>query len=189
MKETNNKGENFYKHWEKQREKKWLYVFLHGSIYWGLPVAISTFILSSHFEIENMSISKLIISSVLFMIGGLWFGLSQFIRIDNIYIGLNDEDEIRKGIQTLESGDNWNYENLKISKAHDETLNIQNQLIWFEEKDLTAEKIDECFKLVLGDFLRLKKNKEFEHFIKSRKVRFQIIDNSEKENLLLEKLI
>ena len=35
MKEKSEKEENFYLEWEKRRKKKWLYVFLHGSIYWG----------------------------------------------------------------------------------------------------------------------------------------------------------
>jgi len=71
----------------------------------------------------------------------------------------------------------------------DKTLNIQNQLIWFEDKDLTSENIKECFNMVLGDYQRLKKNIDFECFVTDRKVRIQIMDNSEKEILLMEKLI
>ena len=78
MKELSKKGENFYLFWEKQREKKWLYIFVHGSIYWGLPMAIGAFLINSQFEIGNMSISKLLISIVVFMIGGLGYGHSQF---------------------------------------------------------------------------------------------------------------
>jgi len=189
MKELNKKGENFYRRWEKQREKKWFYVFVHGSIYWGLPVAIGTFLLSSHFEIENMSISKLLISVIVFMIGGLGFGFSQFKRIDNIYLGLNDDNEIKKGILAIETGNNWNYENLMINKEIDETLTIQNQLFWFEEKNITSKKIEDCFDLVYADFQRLKKNKDFDQFTSNRKVRIQIKDNSNKETLLKEKLI
>lgn len=189
MKELSKKGENFYRLWEKQREKKWLYVFLHGSVYWGVPVAIGTFLLSSHFEIENMSLAKLLISVIVFMIGGLGYGLSQYKRIDNIYIGFNDDAEIKKGIQTIETGKNWNYENLIINKEFDETLTIQNQLLWLEEKDITPEKIEDCFKLVNEDYQRLKKNKNFDQFMRNRKVRIQIVDNSETENLLMEKFI
>ncbi len=187
MKELNKKRENFYRLWEKQREKKWLFIFLHGSIYWGLPVAIGTFLLSSHFEIGNMSFSKLIISVIVFMIGGLGFGLSQFKRIDKIYLSLNDDNEIKRGIQTIETGGNWNYENLIINKEDDETLNIQNQLFWFEEKDITSKKIKECFNLVNEDYQRLKRNRDFEQFMSNRKVRIQIMDNSDKKTLLMEK--
>jgi len=101
MKETSKKGEQFYRRWAEQIEKKWLYVFLHGSIYWGIPVAIFTYLWSAHFEFDKGSILKFLTSSGLFMIAGLWFGLSQFKRIDSIYSGLNDEAEIRKGIQTI----------------------------------------------------------------------------------------
>jgi len=189
MKELNKKGETFYRLWEKKREKKWLYVFVHGSVYWGLPVAIGTFLLSSHFEIENMSVSKLLISIIVFMIGGIGFGFSQFKRIDNIYLGLNDDNEIKKGIQTIETSGNWNYENLIISKENNETLNIQNQLFWFEEKDITSKKIEECFNLVNEDFQRLKKNKDFEHFLLNHKVTIQIVDNFDGKTPLLEKLL
>jgi hypothetical protein len=187
MKELNKKGEAFYRLWEKKREKKWLYVFVHGSVYWGLPVAIGTFLLSSHFEIENMSISKLLFSIILFMIGGIGFGLSQFKRIDNIYLGLNDDNEIKNGIQTIENGGNWNYENLIIRIENDDTLNIQNQLFWFEEKDVTSNKIVECFNLVEEDFQRLKKNRYFEQFLSNRKVTIQIMDNSDRKTPLMEK--
>ncbi len=187
MKELNKRREDFFLRWERQREKKWLYVFLHGSIYWGLPVAVGTFLLSSQFEIENMSIPYLLISMVVFMIGGLGLGLSQFKRIDNIYLGLNDVCEIRNGIQTIESGGFWKYENLIIYMADDETLTIQNQLFWFEEKDITQKQIEECYNLVEEDYQRLKKNRDFEQFMSNHKVRIQIMDNSNRKALLLEK--
>ena len=189
MKELNKKGENFYRLWEKQREKKWRYVFLHGSIYWGVPVAIGTFLLSSHFEIENMSMAKFLISVIVFMIGGLGYGLSQFKKIDNIYFSVNDDAEIKKGIQTIAAGKIWEYENLIIHKEVDETLTIQNQLLWLEEKDITSKKIEDCFNLVYEDYKRLKKNKDFDHFTKNRKVRIQLFDNSDKENLLTERVM
>lgn len=187
MKELNRKSEDFFLRWEKQREKKWFYVFLHGSIYWGLPVAVGTFLLSSQFELENMSVPHLLISMVVFMIGGLGLGLSQFKRIDKIYLDVNDISEIRKGIQIIESGGFWKYENLIIYMADDETLTIQNQLFWFEEKDITQKQIEECYNLINEDYQRLKKNKDFEHFISNRKVWIQIMDNSDRKALLLEK--
>ena len=189
MKELNKKGENFYRLWEKQREKKWRYVFVHGSIYWGLPMAIGTILLSSQFELENMSVSKLIISVSIFMIGGLGFGLSQFKRIDSIYLSLNDDDEIIKGIHTIETGNVWNYENLVIKKDIDDILTIQNQLFWFEENELNSQKIEECFNLVYEDYQRLKKNKDFDQFISNQKVRIQILDNLDNQAILKERLI
>ena len=187
MKELNKKSEDFFLRWEKQRKKKWFYVFLHGSIYWGLPVAVGTFLLNSQFELEKMSVPHLLISLVVFMCGGLGLGLSQFKRTDNIYLEVNNVNEIRKGIQLIESGGYWNNENLLIKKEADETLTIQNQLFWFEEKDITSKKIEECFNLINEDYQRLKKNKDFEHFISNRKVRIQILNNSVKGTLLMEK--
>ena len=37
MKELSAKQEAFYLKWEQQRKKKWLYVFVHGIIYYGNP--------------------------------------------------------------------------------------------------------------------------------------------------------
>ena len=189
MKELTKKGENFYRFWEKQREKKLRYVFVRGSIYWGLPMAIVGFLISSRFAIENMSISKLSISVIVFMIGGIGYGLSQFKRMDRIYLSLNDDDEIKRGIQAIEAGKVWNYENLMINKGIDETLTIQNQLFWLEEKEITSEKIDECLNLVYEDFQRLKKNKDFDQFSSNHKVRILILDNSDKKTILKEKLM
>jgi alpha/beta superfamily hydrolase len=84
---------------------------------------------------------------------------------ENFYLSLNDDDEIKKGIQTIETRNIWNYENLIINKERDETLTIQNQLFWFEEKEITSKIIEDCFNLVFEHFQRLKKNKDFSQFI------------------------
>jgi hypothetical protein len=50
MKETGKKGEQFIQRWEERRKKKWLYIFLHGSVYFGLPLAILMFLMVSEFK-------------------------------------------------------------------------------------------------------------------------------------------
>lgn len=189
MRELNKREEKFYRQWEKRRKNKWLYAFVHGSIYWGLPTAIVSFILGSNFDIENMQLPKLLLAVIVFGIGGLWHGLRQFKRIDEVYLELNDDDEIAKGIQTLKAGEIWKYENLIISKEEDETLIVQNELFWFDEKELSPEKINECFKFVSGDFRLLQKNKDFAEFTRRRKITIQLFDNSGSNIPIHEKII
>jgi hypothetical protein len=189
MKELNQKGEQFYSQWEERRKKKWLFVFLHGSVYWGLPFAVAMFLWDSKLKIENMHLSDLFSSAIVFGIGGLWYGLGLFKRIDNIYLTLNDDDDVVKGIKTLKAGEIWNYENLIIHMENDKTLIVQNELFWFEENELPSEKLNECFNLVLGDFQRLQKNKDFDDFTKNKRVKIQIFDNSGSNIPLFEKII
>jgi hypothetical protein len=98
MKELNKKGENFYLLWEKQITRKWHYVFGHGSIYWGLPITIGVFLISSQFEIGNMSISKLLISVIVFMTGSLGYGLSQFTIEECFNLVYEDFQRLKKNI-------------------------------------------------------------------------------------------
>lgn len=189
MKEVGKKEEKFYKKWEERRENKWLYAFVHGSIYWGMPSAIVSFILGSNFDIENMQLSNLLMALIVFGIGGLFHGLRQFKRIDEVYLDLNDDDEIVKGIQTLKAGDIWHYGNLIISKEEDETLIIQNELFWFDDKELSPEKINECLNLVIGDFRWLQKYKDFAEYTRRRKATIQLFDNSGSNIPLREKII
>ena len=189
MKEVSEKGEQFYSQWEKQRKKKWQYIFLHGSVYWGLSVAIISFLLNSHFKLENMQISKLVSSIIVFGIGGIGYGLWLFKRIDSVYLGLNDNDKIMKGIQALQSGLIWNYENLKISQDQNEMIIVQNELFWYEKVNLSTGELNECFNLIIDDFRRLQKNSDFGEFAKNKKVKIQVFDNSANEVPLIEKMI
>jgi hypothetical protein len=189
MRELSKRGEKFYSKWEERRKKKWLYIFLHGSVYWGLTVAIASFLWSNHFDFENMQLSRLVTSIVVFGVGGLGFGLWQFKRVDSFYLGLNDNDEIQKGIQKIQSGLTWSYENLKISQDENETLIVQNELFWFEKANVTPEEINGCFNLIMDDYNRLQKNPDFEKFLKNRNVKVQLFDNSGTIVPLIEKTI
>ena len=189
MKELNKKEEKFYKKWKERRKNKWLFAFIYGSVYWGLPTAIILFLMGSYFDIGNMQLSKLLISVITFGIGGLLFGLNQFKQIESVYLEMNDDDEIVKGIQTLRAGDIWHYGNLIISKEEDETLIVQNELFWFENKELSPEKIKECLNLVSDDFRWLQKNKDFAEYTRRRKVTIQLFDNSGSNIPLKEKII
>ena len=188
MRELSKKGEKFYSQWEERRKKKWRYIFLHGSVFWGLTMAIPMFLWTTHFEIEQMQLSRLFSAIIIFGVGGIGVGLRQYNRIDKMYLDLNDDEDIFKGIEKLNLGQVWEYENLKIRKVNPDTLLIQNELFWFKELE-AAERINECFNMVMGDFQRILKNRDFSEFAKNHKLRIQIFDNSESAIPLIDKLL
>ncbi|WP_289054241.1 hypothetical protein [Carboxylicivirga marina] len=189
MKELSKKQEEFYSKWEERRKKKWLYAFLHGSVYWGIPIAIISFLLNSDFQIENMQISRLIISLLLFGIAGLTIGLREFKAVDSVYKELDDSDLITEGLQKLQQGQTWNYENLKIYQGKGNTLTVRNDLLWNEKEINTTEGTNEFLEQIMSDFRRLQKNSKFNAFAKSKTVKIQLHGNESDENLLLEKII
>ncbi|MDP4203056.1 MAG: hypothetical protein Q8861_10190 [Bacteroidota bacterium] len=186
MKELNAKQEKFYNQWKVRRTKKFSYIFLHGTVFWGIPTGLLFFLLESHFNRENMDLFNFILSLFVFSIGGLFFGLSQYKQIDNTYLYLNDDKKILDGIRILETGKVWNYENLIIKREDNTTLVVKNNLFWFEDANALSENLEECLNIVLKDFERLKKNPDFDVFSSEYKVKAQVYNNSEKEKPLIE---
>ena len=115
MKELTGRNEKFFINWEERRKKKWQYVLLHGCVYWGFSVAITTFIIHSNFKPEEMKLSDLIARILIFGIGGMIVGLSIYNQRDKVYLN-RDKAEILEGIKMLKEGKVWKYENLKIKK-------------------------------------------------------------------------
>jgi hypothetical protein len=189
MKEITQKGEQFLHRWEERRKKKWLYIFLHGSVYYGLPLAIILFLMVSEFKIENMQVSALLIFMAVFVLGGLLSGLRQYNMVDSIYLKLIDNDDVVKGLETLKAGETWNHENLVIHSGNDGNLVVRNELFWFEEGDTSPAKLNDCFNMVLADFQRLQKDQGFNDFTTGKKVKIQIFDNSGSDVPLIEKII
>ena len=189
MKEMNKKQEMFYDNWLKHRNKKWKYVFIHGSIYWGIPTCILSYLINNHFNIININWLSLIINLIVFMIAGIGFGLWSYNQIDNAISGFNNDAMIEKGIIILKTGESWDFENLTITKENDEKLIVKNNMYWFDDKQKSSEHNNECFNMIKDDFNRLKKNKEFKDFSTNMKVKFQIYDNSENNTPLIEEII
>jgi len=91
MKELNKKGEQFLKRWEKRRENKWFNVFLHGSVYKGLILAIITFFLINNSGFEGIRLPEFFIYAIIWMITGFFVELWQFEVVDTIYLDLIDD--------------------------------------------------------------------------------------------------
>jgi len=189
MEEKSKKEEQFLQRWEERRKKKWQYIFLHGSVYQGLPLAIILFLMISKFRIENMHISDFILCLFVFVAGGLLTGLRHFNQLEIMYLKLNDNGDILNGVETLKAGETWSHENLLIHSGNDGNLVVRNELFWFEGEDVSPARLNDCFNMVLGDFQRLQKDKEFSDFTSGRNVKIQVFDNSGSDVPLIEKII
>jgi hypothetical protein len=189
MKDTGLKSEQFLHRWEERRKKKWLYIFLHGSVYQGLPLAIILFLILSEFKIENMQVSTLLVCIFVFVFGGLWTGLRHFNQVDSMYLRLINNDDVVKGVETLKAGETWNYENLVIQNEDGDNLVVRNELFWFEGDEISAAKLNECYNIVLGDFQRLQKDKDFKNYTAGKKVTIRVFDNSGSNVPLVERTL
>lgn len=188
MEELITREERFYKKWEEKRKNKWLYVFLHGTVYWGLLMSITLFLWHSDFKIENMHFSELFIMFIIFGIGGIPIGLIQFNKLDKKYLN-KDNADIITGIKKLKGGKIWEYENLIITNLDNETLVLRNKLFWFDKSEDLNAKLNECFDSIVTDYKRLNKVAEFEKFSKKFKVRIQVFESLDNETPLIDRLI
>lgn len=94
MKELNEKQLKYYANWKERRNKKFQFIFLHGTVYWGIPTGLLLFLFDSHFLTENMDLTRFAITITIFSIVGLFAGLIQFIGIDKKYLKLNKDNKI-----------------------------------------------------------------------------------------------
>ena len=185
MKELSAKQEAFYLKWEQQRKKKWLYVFVHGIIYYGIPFGILYYFLLNRFNTENMDLYNFFTTLTIFGFGGILPGLRQYNNHEKAFLSLNDDGQIFDGIKMLETGSAWNYENLIIKKQDNYTLVIKNELFWFEDDALT-NNLNDCLNVVRKDVDRLKTNKDFNIYSSQYNVKIQLFNNSDKEKPLIE---
>ena len=188
MEELTTREERFYKKWEQKRKNKWLYVFLHGTVYWGLFMAIFMFLWQSDFKIENMHFFRLFIGIIIFGIGGIPVGLMQFNQFDKKYLN-KDNADIITGIKKLKAGKVWKYENLIITNLENETLVVRNKLFWFDKSVDLKEKLNECYDSIFSDYMRINKVAEFEKFSAKFKVRIQVFEVLDNETPLIDRLI
>jgi len=108
MKDLNKKEEQFYLQWQEQRKKKWLFVFLYGSIYFGLSIAVLRFIIKTIFDVQPMYLQEFLFSIIFFGIGGIPMGLFYFRQREKFYLSLKDNNEIEKGIHSRQESENTN---------------------------------------------------------------------------------
>jgi len=106
-------------------------------------LAIIMFLIESEFKFENMRISAFLIYIIVFGLGGLWSGLSRIDQVDSIYLSLINNDDILRGLETLQAGETWDHENLVIHSENDGSLVVRNDLYWFEEDGVSPAKLND----------------------------------------------
>ncbi len=183
------RSEKFISKWEKQRQQKWMYAFVHGSLYWGLPTAVLSYLLIYAFDFQSMDLWRFVIYAIMFLIVGFGFGYFQFKRNESAYLDLTDGSMIRKGILDLKSGHPWTYENISISLDPNNTLNLGNVLFWHNDKDNTAFNPDDCIQNIMEDYQKLQKNKDFRDFSSGKSLKVSVFDNSSDKKPIAEKII
>lgn len=189
MKETSKKGAEFYAKWARVRLNKWRYVLLYGVVYSGLPIGILVFLVNSRLKLENMDVLGLVGYILVFCIGGIGMGLREFNQVDSMYLGLNDDEEINKGIRALMSGQSWNYENLILSLDKDGTIVVRNALFWLDKATPSAEELNGCLNQLMDDVSRLRLHAGFSELAQTKNVTVQVFDNSAGERPLVEKTL
>ena len=91
MKDKGDSEERFLSDWEDKRKRKWFYVFLHGSIYFGLTVALISALVKSKFAIAEVEWTRFLFSVPFYLIGGIPFGLWKFKRQEAIYLSIKQD--------------------------------------------------------------------------------------------------
>jgi hypothetical protein len=184
------KQTDFYQSWGVQRKYKWRYIFLHGSVLWGISVALAIILGEKIFSSESRTLYSAVIMISFFMVGGLFVGNKQFKQKEMIYDGLvANDNEIGKGATILENEKNWSHENLIFTLTDHQTVIVRNKLFWLSNNQPTPGEADDCLFTMLEDVTRLRKNKILGSFLESKKIILQLFNNEDSVNPIAEKCI
>jgi len=66
-------------------------MFVHGSIYWGLPTAVILYIIDQGFDVNDIQIGKLITKLVFTLAFGLLYGHFQFKNNERLFSSYNKD--------------------------------------------------------------------------------------------------
>ena len=180
----------FFKKWSMKRKNKLRYIFIHGSVLWGLPVALTFILTEKILKEENLTILNVLITVCFFMAGGLLSGNRLYKQCEKNYGRLLEEDhKISDGVRILESEKSWHHENLIFSISDDQIVVVRNDLFWLSEDQLSVNRTNECFQVLMDDFSRLRENKALGSYLEKRKIKLQLFNNEDKIHPIAEKYI
>lgn len=189
MDKNKDRSEKFIATWEKHRKQKWMYAFVHGSLYWGLSTAVVSFLFMNNFDFQSMVLWRFVVYAIMFIIVGFGFGYFLFKSNESAFLDLTDGSMIRKGIQDLKSGLPWTYENINVSLGHNNMLNLSNILFWQNDTDNHSLNPDDCIQYIMEDYQKLLKNKYFRDFSSNKTLTVRVFDNSSGEKPIAERII
>ena len=85
--------QKFITTWEKQRKQKWKYLFIHGSLRWGVTTAVLITLTDIFGLDEIFNLKHTLVRILAFMIVGITFGFYSFNQRENRYKALMNETE------------------------------------------------------------------------------------------------
>jgi len=190
MKKPGNTNSEFYKKWSVQREYKWKYIFVHGSVLWGISVSITIMLGEKIFGSESRTLSSAIIMIAFFMAAGLFVGNSQFKQKEKLFEGLVAAEQlIGEGATILEVEKEWSHENLTFTLADNQTVLVRNKLFWLSDNQPTSTQVDDCMVSMSEDVTRFRENKIFGKFLENKKIKLQLYNNEDKIHPIAEKTL
>ena len=168
----------FYKKWSLQRENKWKFLLLHGSLSWMLFGVI--FIVNHRiFWGETLGLGKM--AYIIFtsaVVGLLFPGYYRFKQNEKRFAGLQqEENSLTEEIRSLSRDKVLIYENLTLTCPDDQNLVVRNNLFWLEEDQPTTNQCIECMQELQNEVRKLQVNNEFSVLITNRKIKLELCNN------------
>jgi len=181
MQELSPTQSRFYKKWSLQRQKKWKFLLLHGSLPWTLFGVI--FIVNHRIlrgEILGLGkIAYIILASA--VVGLLFPGYYRFKQNEKRFAGLlREEKDLTEGIRLLSRDKVLIHENLTLTCPDDQSLVVRNNLFWLEEDQPTANQCIECIQELQNEVGKLLVNNEFKALVTNRKIKLELCNNQKR---------
>jgi len=177
MQELNPTQSRFYKKWSIQRQKKWKFLLLHGSLFWTIFGLISI-VADRIFRGETFEANKLALIIIVFALFGLIPGYRLFKKNEQRFAGLLQEEEaLTAEIRSLSRDKVLIYENLTLTCSDDQNLVVRNNLFWLEEDQPTANQCIECMQELQNEVRKLQANNEFKALVANRKIKLELCNN------------
>jgi len=167
----------FYKKWSLQREKKWKFLLLHGSLFWTIFGLI--FIVADRvFRGETLGVEKLALFILVSALFGLIPGYRLFKKNEQRFAGLLQEEEaLTAEIRLLSRDKVLIYENLTLTCPDDQNLVVRNNLFWLEEDQPTANQCMECMQELQNEVRKLQANNDFKALVSKRRIKLELCNN------------
>lgn len=189
MQELNPNQSRFFNKWTLQRENRWKYRFLHGSVYIML-LGLIILITSEKFKIAEIHPFALLLYLSICAGVGLLFGNNDFKRKEAIYQQyLLADNQIELGVDILIKEKLWVFENLTLQCDDEHSLIVRNNLFWLKTGYPTEKKRIECLNILQEDLNRLRANKVFRTYAESKRIKLELFNNEDKSTALAERFI
>ena len=169
----------FYQKWSVQRQKKWKFLLLHGSVVWMLFFGVMFIVNHQIFRGEMLGMGKMAYILFTSAVAGLLFpGYYLFKQHEQRFARLQiEEDLLSEVIRSLTRDKILIHENLTITCPDDQNLLIRNNLFWLEEDQPTSNQCIECMRELQNEVRKLQANNDFKTLVTNRKIKLELCNN------------